>query len=818
MKIGEILNLEHLFDVVPAAGKPVEFTTVDIRGVLVPYRVGTLNAQTTASGEVIPTMPLHVQNLLKWAETGSLRAGRAGLMAGWREILLDLVHESGLQLKGLTGPVAMSAAVPYGSVLITRDRVILNETWCLERDIDSDGDTITMHLVGDKAVPVKYPLTRSIPVLNRLKLPKGSVLPEHYKPFGQGELREFLENNPAKSPSIEELFMKSHLEVPVAQLTNAWDTHELVTTWKMPREEKIRAFLTNPERAKDIEERGMKAVRKDAGELGSEFFVFNQGVSNRKLAPYLRWYFNPNSIQKVDQSWVRTADLPALMEGILELDDSIIKTESRKAAKKRDNTLPKQYDPSCISRLIKMGLLRVKAMPHKMGTSYLVTLADPKGHTVALTDCKRGNDQFDRGLSWGYILPPVYDLVDYQDLKGNAHKGAGWVNPLVHLEKIISLTVDTQIKNPTTGDISGFFPRRRSEFTDERYRVKVSMLQRAIMGYCGKYGEVCPATLDKHGQPQVTPESEALLSRTIVADYGTDLSAEEMWERVKDIPGVNWAGSKSTARRVRKYVLSNAQGGASWASPRVHLARPGKSRSQLTRGTKIPNWRVAVVDSQTLHQVLICPSGVLKQRRANVFLPKVFNTWAEWEAYRDANDIKAEPKEHLFYTWTGEARKCWVSDPKRAVVIGKLIDALGNKFVPRYVPQYHDQEGNPIDLVIPITELAAKECHHEFLQDAEEITMIYPHPEGERRTQAVTVTHDFYRSGAPSENVPQRYRHVHHRGLAAFAIEHTLSQITGNCKQTRPHMEYPLALQDALRELSSLIPSQDEVSDGGDWE
>lgn len=792
----------------------------DFDGILVPYYPSQQVTVVTASGQeaVRDIPPAYITNLMTYRETGSIPALRNALLSMSKEALLDLIRNSAFKKYGWEAPIAVSQAVPSDYVYpdYAGGRIILNEFQALQSYVDADGDRGILLFSSDKSYCelIKFPITQQCLLLKVLDTPPM----EKFYDFKKRDAKRVINDNPVKRIGVnvdEELqFYKEHKEVPVGLLTNAWNSFDLWASRQMKWEDKNNYIFNSyrdPEsgktqRALDIEDGGMKAVRKE-GKEAVEAKILSYGAG-RALAPYHAWALTSCSgvgRMRLDQlDWFDDCDLDALMNDIMNLNVDFRDVRPREDS---EDSQPYFVEDGLLARLKHLGLVQWQEIRHtdpNMPPSVLFWLTSLRGEPVALTDVKR-----EGGLSYMTMLAPVWDNLDLYDEDGELVKPAlhKWVHPINHMQKVM-MTFDTVIRPYTDGPISHYFPRNVEDWRNPKRAVKIANLFKTLTEYCGKYGDPCPATKERG---LITPSriSTAIIKRTVVIDYGRELDHEQMYEVALEArEKCNFClFAKGKSRRVRKYMLANEHGGTILDyDGNASLHRGAKGRSQLQRTLSEIKMRVAIVKMDTLNQILITPTGVDKQYSEKAFLPQVFNTYEAYENYLKGQNATAEEipaVETVYETWQGELRKCWTIDPRYTIRVGKLVDMIGNKFMPRTYKQAFFKEAGfkdtvEVDLLFPINELVDKDAHHAFLEDAVEGELFLP--DG-TVTKCMFVERTFFRTGAASENVPPRWRNCAFKGIDSFPIWWRYKQIEETLEPRTWNTEFAKELQRVKNQL-----------------
>lgn len=822
----------------------------------IPFPVIPSSKSTVRSPEgfkVRTHMPIYITQLKRNIEKESDAALKAGILSCYKEIALAVNRGKSLSLEGQEAPLAVSASIPYDSVWIDHvgQRLVLNETFALEHYWDADGDRATLHfgkkfevdeeycerfggidpLTQEHIAPgsevdhtgfgvlIKFPVTSPPPIL---KILQGTQVPlESFQDFGFKEAESLLaEAKPL--PDAEELLNKSVNIANTGIVTSAWNTKDLFDTTELPWWQRLCHFYTDPNRPKDIEDNGLKVIRKDgkeAQELAIAEFMAQISLEDA-WKPALT---STGSIGSMDESrlaFFEDTNLEAYTQAVLDLN---VTFRERKEGFVNENKYHTLVDGFLIENLESMGLIRFAEFNAQPGLppACIMYLSLPNGTPTGCADVKREASS-ETGLTYAYVVYPVYDNLDVYGEKNGTFQvvwpaSKTFVHPKVMMSKILS-SFDSTIR--WNGEVKGYWCDARArgvryalaQFQDPKWATRVSMLEKAIRDYAGIYGDPIPAEF-ANGTVTPTIMAKAIATRTVVVDAGKVCTPVEMAVTLLEankVHPINFCGTKSTNMRVRKVPLANSEGGAAWAPLGIHLARPGKSRSQLLRSAMIPKMTIAIVRGATIGGVEITPSGIKKQTTETCFLPQVFDTIEDFENH--CKGFGLDPKEEQCLTkeapaWTGETRIYYSSSPKSQIRIGKLIDALGNKFMPRrydqavVTPKYGETGevvdlGKPIDLLIPADELIAKGCLQHFLGKAEEREI---EVDGKFFT-ALVCEHQFFRTQTASEAIPARKRKASYDGMDMFPIYRKLYELS-KVNFVNPNLGFAICLQNSLRKL-----------------
>lgn len=798
----------------------------DFDGIQVPY-VSTVNVTVlTNEGEKVRGIPpQYITNLKTFLERESYPALNNAILSMKKEALLSLVRSFAFRATGWEAPTAISAGVPIDHVWIDKrsGRIVLNEWQATQRYIDADGDRATLLFNEDKsmAVLVKFPITSQPMILTVMQ----EEPVEKFHSLTMRTAKKLMADNPVvqltDNPELlEEMFAKKHVDVPVGLRTNAWNCFDLWSSrtmnWIEKNEFIFNSFIDQEtgktQRALDIEDAGMKSARKQGKQLEEAWVIDHMkklGASKALKNEYAWALTSCSSIgdMKMRQlDWFDSADLDAIMTNVANLKLEFRNVEGADLSESVDTF----KDGSLLQRLKNLNLVNWEELPHvdkDMPPAILFWLSLPNGQPVALTDVKR--EGRDEGLTYMYVLAPVYDNVNLYDEAGNVVLGARkeWVHPIDHLQKMLC-TFDNTIRPYHNGPVSHYFPADLADWTNTKRSIKVAMLYKFLSDYCGRYGDPAPATRTKAG---IVPSAMArsIIRRTVVIDYGRNMNHVEMYRVAMEASktcNFCMVGSKSTNRRIRKYMLANSKGGTILDPEGItNPYRGACSRAQLQRALQPCKMVVAIVKSDTQNQVFITPTGVEKQHTDLAFLPQVFNTEEEYNIYLSNHKLDKEscPAEIVDYvTWQGEKRRCWTIGARNTIRVGKLIDEIGNKFMPRQIQQaYYKEPGLKdtieVDLVFPVNELLDKDAHLAYFKNAKERELFLP--DG-TTIKALIVERTLYRTGSASENIPPRWRKCSFKGIDSFPIRWRLSAIK-HLEERTWDSSFAKDLQRAIRQI-----------------
>lgn len=795
----------------------LEFLSLEI-----PWRAASNHTEVIeGEAKVVETRPPYITFLEQYLQNPGQHLILKAIKSLKREIIISMIREMAFMDPCYDAPIAVSNDIPYGKVFVDyrNSRIVINELQGISKFVDADGDRANIHLNSDltKACLVKYPITSQPLILDVL-----DEMPEHtLKPLTKKMVKQVLKDNPKAELSAEDLklaFLKKHFKVDVGIMTSLWNSYELFKSVGMDYDQKME-FLFNSHldatgatlRSQDIEETGLKAARKESKDFeGPKIFGLHTGmVLNYPYAWALTSRSAVSSASGKEIDWVTRYNLPVLVDKIQNLN--FVPTDFRKSKPSSDEYVPPKFvEWGLIGRLLNLGLLEYVEIPHAElpVPAVVLFMTDHNREIVGLTDIKR--DKRKEGLTYAFLLAPVFDNRTIYNADGTvAEEAEGtWVHPMNHLAKVMS-TVDTTVRASSEGEILTYFPSSMKEWLNPKRAIKVGWIQKALIKYCGIYGDPAPAEIVNGDLISISPTAETVIKNTVVIDYGKPCDHEEMWTIAKRAHAQQkfcLPGSKATNREVRKYVLSNDSGGT-FADDKnnASIYRGACLRSQLLKSSRCERMTVAIVDFETSYGTpLITPTGIVKQLLDNAFLPRCFDTEEELERFASTLNPEEAGVELVadivdYPRWDGSRRRCWVINPRSTIRIGKLIDAIGNKFMPLGISQAHAvvdyndlTQNSDVDLIMPLKELIAKGTHIDFLEDAVEADLHY---DG-KIIKCMLTTRQFFRTGDASENIIGRHRKGRYSGMDGVPIRHAISKIIPD-PQIKPNLDYVEALQSA---------------------
>lgn len=821
-----------------------EVQTFMFKDIPVPFRVHDRVTVVSNNGEVSikDSRPHHITHLETYLRTGSHSSLTSALTCMCREGIMDLARQLSLKAEGYTAPVAISAGVPPDHVYLDthNGRIVLSEMQALSRFVDADGDVgvVIPNKEMTKAVFIKWPITMKPLILTIMKEPPM----ETYYNFTKEDALGIIQSTVVPQPELgsdEEYtaFEKTHTVPPIGLITSGWNCNDLYrcVSERMSFQEKLDYIFNShlnpngiPQRAIDLETLTMKGIRKDGATVQATS-ILNMGSKYVLLDQYSQLLTSISQIpKKVGKrlSWFDSTDIQELTSQVLNLEVKFRELQGkgkRDIEEEEEEVKPKGflYNLGLVTRLHKLGLLDWVEIPHEglPVPSVMLYLKAPNGNMVALTDVKRNGQP--EGLTYAFILPPVWDNRDLYE-PNNPEKISEygratheWTHPIVHLNKVLA-TLDMSIRPYQDGPITGYFPQNISDWQNPSRAIKIANLQAFILDYCNSFGDSAPAHR-KNNEIVLSPYAKSIASKSVVIDYGKPCVPEEMItiaQKARETCKFSIIGRKSDSTSIGKYLLANEVGGTILDPEcKTGSRRGGQARSQLLRALRKEKFVVAIVKSDTISGVQITPSGIEKQAVKDTFLPRVFKTEEDLESFLSNRNLTYEEAgvaQHDYYTWQGELRRCWTTSAKSGIHTGKLVDVLGNKFMPRPVEQLYavrHEKRNPeivqVDLIIPYNELVDKATHVPFFETAKEYDLY--HSDSEHPPVVCLITErSFFRSGAFSENTPPRWRKFRIKGIDSFPIQNALTKAEIPFERN-PDLTYALSLQEAIKRIHKML-------------
>lgn len=687
-----------------------------------------------------------------------------------REIISNL--QTGIELQAYQGNIVLTSSLPAMAFVQTEEFIYVSSHYVNNNKAkwDFDGDLLKLgvnpnaqflelNINGQPAfwqqcVPVKNPITRAIqPGLVGNSSVLSLLKPEALADFTTPRMEDwFTANQELRSKediSAKAMFEKSHTILNVGEADGLAKVHALMTTEGLPRKERIKRLYGTDVPFVLLEQNALGLVRKDHDimDLHSRALLQEaQQYSNFSLpAPYRCLITNTNSTPS-HPHWVFAMDLAKHTEraALLDIPTWIERGEGNFEPEEVKTFTDKHR---VIETLTKLGIIQYKEIPNdfhpELPPAVQIMLVRGK-KVVALTDIRKAQGVLP-GLTWSFVLPPVWDAQRQE-----------WVHPMTHLHRCAQ-PIWTKKGDDEPELIQGFDGAIRTRHLGPKVRewgkrvsgspwsadiwgrdINLSIFQRWLANHVGKYGFVTP-TGENH---QLQPFNEKIVRNTVVVDYGRDsYDIEAWWDAVQPIADKVCLVSKGNDHRVRKYALTDGVRPGPWyASTGANHRRAGQMLSQLSR-VIVPDikMRVAIVCPTPLdqdpstwaetNQVQITQSGIKKQ-----LIPNGNSAFY--------NRVSYVPDEHcpdqvMFTTIHGQNRFAWLGNPKTSKKVGKLIDGNGNKFCSCPTIGFNQAWTEAEGLVNPkVGDKISNGGYGDIIVESIEDGYVYGHDKTDRRVRA----------------------------------------------------------------------------------
>lgn len=677
--------------------------------------------------------PAWVTNLAKLlASPKSRRLAQSFHVSALREILIKA--QPALEVRAFQGNIILHGGLPRNVFVVTDEFIYVPvgyvETTGVKWDFDGDGLAMAFDpaevpkVMALKGIPGQYAFRRGVPIkdpVTRAIEPvwftqDESLLANLQSPlwdFTKSE-REAWEERDAllrgkelaargQMTEAEAIFRKAHDLPRVGMIDGLVKNHALYASQGMALREKQLALYTDGVAFECLENGALGAVRKDhlIGDVETQKAL--QAVESLSVkvpeayGPFLTNTSGIGSIQASKLGWVDHLDLEKHIQAITQLE--IKDWVERKAPPTGGQDVERRvYSNEIVKAMLDGGMLQIQEIPHGLNhvgarNALMVRILNKNGQPVALTDVRKSQGVAE-GLTWGFILPPVWDVEEGK-----------WVRPLKHLHKMLQLVTqvyqvegaetevpvqgfDARIINPETGEHTRTWGSRGiRDLWDPKHAYKLGELMKFISAYVGQYGLILPGAV-KDGHVEWGEFNLKVAARTAVVDYGlAEYEVDRWWNEFQPLVGQLCPASKGDDRRVRKHAMTAQLGSLLpwWAEgTTANPRRAGQMLSQLSRAHKAMPLTVAIILPTPLlqdvqggnpEQTLITPSGVLKQKLDGLLGGSVFSQRLSHQPHPDFQE------QVEFEDLRGEKRVAWMRGAKGSKLIGKLIDGLGNKFM-----------------------------------------------------------------------------------------------------------------------------------------
>jgi len=803
----------------------------EVEGMKVPYQPNPLTGSRLIDGEERPVEPPHVTAIRFFLRNRNAASFQHALNTIGHECLRAVLNLYSFRFPAWQRVrILGSGTIPWGQYWLSQEGVIVNSLWASQYDKDHDGDLCSLLLPASLSIerllhPKTWKMrTRSfmelqVPVVWRI-YPKTreTVLLQPAKSFPKDSFSDFTVKKATsilnENASIDK---KTSLEV----VTDYYDQLNSVTDWDKVRDlwtdpqvglvttqlnvwelslrkgkklwDALSDMYVDPVRRLAVEGRLKLSRKKEhTGEaavgLVTETLPFQEtgltfnrvpsiGPDGKRSLPIYP-FVAPNRVTALNGraiNWVFfRKDLSKFFYQLLTIcpvSDKWFRnaTGEQIADEENETPGPTRYDFTLISRLIEIGALQVREIPHASGVPAVQIYLQAPGkdgqwHKVAGIDEKRDGEFCEAA-----ILYPVWDSIN-NILVHPITCMADWFG---HIEELV-------VSRPSMGDWRNW---NTHEFFLDKFSTKRAILHRNLFEYFSVFGDNVRGS-NTNGA-DYSDHIQNLIESTVVLRFWTDDMDEQIKLAQASRMPFNWVGAKGKNPEARKCLLTDEDNRPLTAPLGCAYARAGKTRSQQVRTTHSANLRVAIVDSSATGQPWITKTGIDKLR-AEVFQARIVGS--------DHPDAEAKDT----YNIHGELCRIHLAKPRLTALVPKVVDACGNKFIPRRIGQVTEAipefslgarlgYETPIDLLIPFQELLAKGCLHTFCKEATE-TEILVHG---HKVKALVLDWEFGRSGIPSENTVQGLGTDILRGMdgTKYAVDYTALGL-GEMKWVEKQDEY----------------------------
>jgi len=716
-----------------------------IRTIQIPWQP-TAWKSSVVRGQIVtePVKPAFIKNLeALYRKQKDRKLAVSTMVAAAREYMIKTMPR--VECHALRGNIVLTSRLPWQAMVDTGEFIYVSSKYVAKTKVkwDFDGDSIALaqnsHMpeerlgfkdlpglsfTGRPVVPIKNPITRDITrafLVDKVIL--DSIGPERLWDFTQTEKEAWLEHDAqlrakelkarGNQSEAEQIFRKAHT------LPNVGILDSLVKNWWIqslehePLARKQELLYTGDVAYYVLEDMALGAARKDhtigtdASSQALEMVTSNPRRVPGPMKPFLTNTGSCGTMRAEATAFVWRLNMPELLRRVAELDIPSFIRPSQRPRSSEPMNLPTAHH--VVENLVAARIIEVHPLPRAVHTSDDIPLpvriilrhgAQP----VALTDVRKAQGVVE-GLTYSFILPPVWDVEE-----------ECWHDPITHMAKCAQplwQRVDDEDRlvegfdarimfegQDEDGGISLQYARwwlettggapKGHEFWQNKpaSNFKRGRFQEWLSAYVGRYGLVVPTISPTLEIPEL---NRLVASNTVVVDYGhCEYDVDFWWAAFQCIPPVLCPSSKGDDRRVRKHVFNAAVGEVHpwWCPTDVNARRAGQMLSQFSRAHKpmemvvaitLPTPRtgnVSVADWSEANQVQITSPGIAKQMLDGELGETVF--------YDRVTHKPEEGFDNLvqFQTVAGERRCAWLKKAKSSKDVGKLLDAMGGKFMP----------------------------------------------------------------------------------------------------------------------------------------
>lgn len=555
------------------------------------------------------------------------------------------------QVKGIEAPIGIGD-IPKGTILIDKERIIMNQEDAENRAIDSDGDRGIVISRHGWAILIKHPITRPLEAMKVIK-EKNIKL---YKIIS--DISETFEKTRTKID--KEMFRKMHKVLDIGIKDRYWSIKDLYETRMLPFQERIKELCADPGRFMDIEKKGLKSVRalwnteEEKTERTfpfrpdriTELILLGRKRIKEKSAKALEAMLKANPIKEIER--------------IRNLEIDFVKNEKADFQQAPGTTgIHKVYDPKLYEKLKKLKVIRVKEIKGEVEgiPPACIVWAERNGKPVLLFDSKRPE------ATYYSVLYPLWS--------GRRQK---WIHPEEILKAELS-RIDLRSRNG--------WPRREEDIEGAR----AGILTRTLLEIVGKYGDLVFKSPRKETQIEIIKNTVSVL----YTSPDPNRMLKEI-EPIKDLISPAAKGAKE--ERLYKYMLKR------WTERHYNERRATLMRAQLIQSPGKVKLTTAIANLN-VHQSFITPQGIEK---VNTIKPKAI--WKLSQTPMEGEGWKEIIAQHL----DGTMQVYWVAPPEKGTSVRKLITQGGLKTFPIPIGRRTTKEGTTIDIIVPLAEIKDKGC------------------------------------------------------------------------------------------------------------
>lgn len=636
-----------------------------------------------------------------------------GALEAVRNSAADKIRNTvGFKVTGRSGPIVMNDRLAYGQVVFADGTIMISPEYGAEHIIDADGDVglaVPLSEEGKKKFHciVKSPAANGLGVVQEVKHPGWRI-------ESLGEIP------PAKKFAGPDAVKAALTNPCVGSRTKAANAIGVATS------PEVRSAFQGDNRL-FLLEGTMKGMR------GHE--IVGDATDTR-----LRRFTHPAAALVLNSELESTNWLPSTAEEWDKLAQELVNGDKRyfgtelitandQVVEYTDPVFPPErvvprvtdyigYSGHKLELLKKMGLLQTRIHKTEFGVDGVWVCFTHAGYITGLSQNRDSGSQ----LKWNYYIPPTLAVEWTSETEFHMVMLSGIDLLARAVQRYVVGTGDNAIKDPGTKGALKAIDR------------VTKTLGVQIM----------------HIGPRTQHAINACKSM-INVDYGTNDPEKKLklMELLAPKLGICPCGNKKGKSYNRHFKAG--KGFRPFFAKGGNLVKSAGNQSQWLASAMCEESLTVVVD-MTPGQMLATPSGVEKQVIPNVFLRKKDDTeGSEIHVIKTDGSIETVKLGHR-----PEGRK-----------VGKLIHPDGLKFMLGTCKQYRTVDGENVDYLTSIHEIADKDCLHLL---GEEITILVDGKEVIGRA----IRTNWHRTLAWSENAPSQWKQQKARGTVMYQILHAM--------------------------------------------